>query len=88
MLASSAGGPCRVPSRPSSLGLKGGLEFARLFSRPFASDGWQGVTVLLKGVLIWTGGMFNDALTDKGTFAPKWAPREDDATPSTGQMGS
>jgi hypothetical protein len=46
MLASSAGGPCRVPSRPSSLGLKGGLEFARLFSRPFASDGWQGVTVL------------------------------------------
>jgi hypothetical protein len=46
MLAASAGGPCRVPSRPSSLGLKGGLEFARLFSRPFASGGCRGVTML------------------------------------------
>jgi hypothetical protein len=46
MLAASAGGPCRVPSRPSSLGLKGGLEFTRLFSRPFASGGCRGVTML------------------------------------------
>ena len=75
-----------MPSRPSPLGMKGGLEFARLFSRPFASGGWRGVTMLRKGVLIWTGGMFNDTLTDKGpkgTFAPKWAFREDNATPST-----
>jgi hypothetical protein len=30
MLAGSVGGPCRVSSRPSSLGLKGRLEFACL----------------------------------------------------------
>jgi len=37
-----------------------------------------------KGGVDLDGGMFNDTLTDKGpkgTFAPKWAFREDNATP-------
>jgi hypothetical protein len=75
-----------VPGRPSPLGLKGGLESARLFGRPFAFGRAARGYNASKGVLIWTGGMFDDTLTDKaprGTFAPKWAFREDNATPST-----
>lgn len=89
MLAGSAGGPCRVPSRSSPLGLKGGLGFSRLFSRPLAFDGCRRASNVVTGLLIWTGWVSNDSLTDVGLkgglefnrlsgrpFAPKWALRE------------